>query len=462
MSKPSLLKRILKWTGAIMVVLVLLFLLIVGPWPVNRSPLEKGDYYQSSLESIERTLSTQVPPAPLRAGFASVKLDLPQGLPLSGYGARRGAASTGTHDPIRAKAMVLASGDRRVAFMDTDMLLINANLARKVQEKLASETPFDLLYYTATHSHSGPGGWGTWWAENLIAGETSPEGIEVIADGMAEAVRLAAADLKPATLSYGKALVPKFIKNRLLSESPVDPSLQTLRFTGEGGAYLGAIVSFPAHATVMGADNLLFSAEYPGFLERALEEAWGGPAFFCAGPMGSMSPTGGKGEGFDRAAFIGEGLAQEAIELIESGGFRTVSSNPSVMAVKVPIKTPPVQYRVKENLRLAPVLCNLLLDFNRDVTFNVLKIGPLLMVGLPCELSGEIALELYDYAQERGLHLMLTSFNGNYVGYIVPDKYYPLDKYETRGMNFLGPYGGSYFESTLKKVIDELGTQSTT
>jgi len=65
-------------------------------------------------------------------------------------------------------------------------------------------------------------------------------------------------------------------------------------------------------------------------------------------------------------------------------------------------------------------------------------------LGAPADYSGEFVEQIVQQAQTQELHAIVTSFNGGYIGYITPDKYYDLDEYETRSMNFFGPHSGSY------------------
>jgi hypothetical protein len=454
--KPGRLMRFLKGLAAAVILLVILFVVIAGPWPIDRTQPGEAAWFKTSLESVGRTLAERTEVAGIRVGIAAIPLELPKGLPLAGYGARKGAASTGTHDPIRAKAIAFSAGDRTGVIAGADILLINEALASSVAQRVSSRLGRDQIYFMATHTHSGPGGWGNWWAENLVAGAPSSEGMSVLAEGMASAIEAALANLEVATLSYGKAVVPEHIRNRLLgADSPVDPSLQVVKITGRGGKSLGALVSYAAHPTVLDDDNLLFSAEYPGVLERSLESLWGGTVVFCAGPVGSMSTKGGEGQGFDRIKSIGESLAAKAEALAAGGGLKSITGTFPFQFERVAIVSPPLQYCPTAKLRVSPILSRFGFEFNRAVSISVLRIGPLLAVGVPCELSGEIADALYPFAAERGLHLILTPFNGHYQGYVVPDKYFPLDKYETRAMRFLGPHAGDYFERVLREIIEK-------
>jgi len=49
---------------------------------------------------------------------------------------------------------------------------------------------------------------------------------------------------------------------------------------------------------------------------------------------------------------------------------------------------------------------------------------------------------------------MVTSFNGGYIGYITPLKYYDVDHYETRLMNWYGPGSGEYMQECLLGLLD--------
>jgi hypothetical protein len=44
----------------------------------------------------------------------------------------------------------------------------------------------------------------------------------------------------------------------------------------------------------------------------------------------------------------------------------------------------------------------------------------------------------------KGFNANVTSFNGSYVGYIIPGKYFYLDSYEPKTMGWFGPNMGEY------------------
>ena len=47
---------------------------------------------------------------------------------------------------------------------------------------------------------------------------------------------------------------------------------------------------------------------------------------------------------------------------------------------------------------------------------------------------------------------MITSFNGDYVGYVIPSRYYHLNGYEPRVMSFFGPNVPDYFDEFIRTM----------
>jgi hypothetical protein len=83
----------------------------------------------------------------------------------------------------------------------------------------------------------------------------------------------------------------------------------------------------------------------------------------------------------------------------------------------------------------------------------VLRIGKLIMVGMPCDYSGELVKPLADFAASKGKELRITIFNGGYAGYITKDAYYDIPGYETRVMNWFGPGNAAYFSEIIHRII---------
>lgn len=70
----------------------------------------------------------------------------------------------------------------------------------------------------------------------------------------------------------------------------------------------------------------------------------------------------------------------------------------------------------------------------------------------PSDFSGEFALQIKDALANKGYHANITSFNGSYVGYIIPGKYFYFDSYEPKTMGWFGPNMGEYTFEMLRHL----------
>lgn len=85
-----------------------------------------------------------------------------------------------------------------------------------------------------------------------------------------------------------------------------------------------------------------------------------------------------------------------------------------------------------------------------------LKLNNLVWIAMPYELSGEYGIDLKNALELEGYNSALTSFNGGYLGYIVPQKYYYYDTYESRLMGWYGPNMGDYLMELNYRLANKL------
>src|ERR1044072_3515887 len=94
---------------------------------------------RSAIGLIVIILACQVAAAsPLRAGLARIDITPPVGWRMSGYFYER--LSTGTHDPLQAKAMVLQQGDERAALVFCDLICVPASLTGPIRAAASKKT----------------------------------------------------------------------------------------------------------------------------------------------------------------------------------------------------------------------------------------------------------------------------------------------------------------------------------
>ena len=89
-----------------------------------------------------------------------------------------------------------------------------------------------------------------------------------------------------------------------------------------------------------------------------------------------------------------------------------------------------------------------------DQEIAVLVLENVVIIGLPCDFSGELAVPLYQKARDLGLHLVVTSFNGGYTGYVIKDDWYDEKRYESRTMSWYGPHMGAYHSEMISSLLN--------
>jgi len=388
----------------------------------------------------------------LLVGTAKLELTPPVKTPLAGYSRRRGRLATGVHDPPFVRAVVLRSRSTTVALASCDLLIIDEHLFEAVAERVNaafSQEPFVLLI-TATHTHSGPGAYGKTFLEKLSMGHFDPRVFEFLAKQIAQAILDASAQMQPATTRYATASTTGLVANRMRPEGVVDPDVAVCALYDQHERPVAVIVQFGAHPTTLGSWNRELSADYPGVLTRALEER--DPSVMClfvAGAVGDQAPV-KTGEGFEPSQRIGKALAALVGTLLEE---RPPDEGPEMDIIKSQQRTVPLpQGRIRAgSFRLPGWISRLLVD--DDATLTVIRVGNVLMMGLPCDVSAELGLELKRSAREAGYRPLLVGFANDYIGYCLPEHLYWTDTYEA-SMAFNGPTTGPMLVETLKQMID--------
>ena len=92
----------------------------------------------------------------------------------------------------------------------------------------------------------------------------------------------------------------------------------------------------------------------------------------------------------------------------------------------------------------------------KSIYLQGIKLNDMVWITMPYELSGEYGVDLQNALELAGYNSALTSFNGQYLGYIVPQKYYYYDTYEARLMGWYGPSMGDYLMELNFKLANEL------
>ena len=460
--------RILLLLTALFIIVAGCFVILVGPWPTYKSGFEDKPYYKEALAAIEQYIERSSHSSNIsqfEAGWSSRSITPPTGTPLAGFGDRKGKPSTGVHDEIFVKALAVSDGTDTAVIVGADMLIIPENVAELVWARVSKQTPLTAneILFNASHNHSGPGGFAPGFASKAFNGPYDPNIPVFLARAFTEAIVEAYNSLEPAKVTHGGLDAPEYIRNRTRKDGLVDSELSYMLVEQKDGDRC-FVVSYSAHPTILGADNMQFTGEYPGFLMRRITERTGAEAIYLGGAVGSMSPRPPEGENpFKRCRAMGEALADKVLEA-------TVDAKPfkdkvDIASIGFPIQLPSFQLRLSKNWRVSKFLFPIL-GIDADGWMHAVRIGDIALVGTPADYCGEISIDLKSRTQNCVDDLWVLGFNGDYVGYISPDKYY-YDKdekdgygYERGVMSWIGPDQEAFTVSLIMRMIDALFPES--
>lgn len=238
---------------------------------------------------------------------------------MGGYSARQGVA-TGTHDPLQATVLVLESGGRKLAFVTADL---RSFVSTRVGEEASRRFGVTSTIISVSHTHSGPLTWelrSPWYRE--------------AEDKMVDAIGKAVNALSPARLGAATGTVYLGFNRRKVENGvgtmwwrnsekrpshPVDPEVTILTATKLDGSLIAVVVNYACHPSILGPDNLEYSADYPGAMRRAIESQMPGAlSLFVQGGAGDTNPYRDKEPvpgGFAAAKESGEQLARVVVNL---------------------------------------------------------------------------------------------------------------------------------------------------
>ena len=432
----------------------IIFCLIATIAPVDKTPLSESRYYQlaqQKLDSLNSSYTLQDSKY-FKAGWAKTNITPQYPLPLAGYGARKGVFVSTVHDSVWVRGFVFDNGFNKSAIITLDLLIIPPAVTEALRI-LLPEIGYsqDQIFLSATHTHCSVGGWADSWIGTQFAGEYQNEIVNDLAIAIITTIKKAETNLVSAKVGYARYDASPFIRNRLVGEKGSrDTWLRVVKIQQESGA-VALITTFAAHATVLSHRQMNYSRDYPGALVDSLENITNVDfAAFCAGAVGSHSPVTKGGKSYNKIALLASNLKSLIGANISSIPINKVQQSGTIQ-FDIPLRKPHI--RVAANWRVRPWIFEKLTEVS-PAYISLLRIGNIAFIGTPCDFSGELTAAIDEKANALDLNVLVTSFNGGYIGYITKDEWYNLKEYETFVMNWFGPYNGAYFVNLIQRLLE--------
>jgi hypothetical protein len=202
----------------------------------------------------------------------------------------------------------------------------------------------------------------------------------------------------------------------------------------------------------MGDENMQISGDYPGYWQRKMENSGIDFAIFMAGSMGSQTNR-GEGKGFEKPRFIGESLADSTVVHLQN---QVLNDTVVLSALTLNLNLPEYHFRLTTTKNLSTGLSRKLMPEPENAVLQAFRLGNFIWVTTPADFSGEFALQLKNTLAVKGFDANVSSFNGSYVGYIIPGRYFYLDEYEPKTMGMFGPNMGDYTFDLINQMTSVL------
>ncbi len=267
--------------------------------------------------------------AQFQAGFGKSDITPPPGLPMWGYGARHDKLSEGALDTLWAKAVVIHAGGSKLALVGLDIGRgPTAPMMEKIRRTIAEKAKIDHVLISGSHTHHGPvieltdrPGFGKGKFDKAVAYSKK------LPDLIIDAILAADRNAVPCRLGIATRDVD-LNRNRHTKHTPkpTDPMLAVLRFDDASGKPIAILVNFAAHPVMTDTKIMKYSADYPGFMQRRVEDLLKTNCMFMQGAAGDMSVNAGSHHG---PQGFGEHLGDVVVELAQSA-HSTVPAHPQI------------------------------------------------------------------------------------------------------------------------------------
>ncbi len=221
----------------------------------------------------------------MRIGYSLRDITPEYNMELIGFTPSR--MSTGIHSKLHVKVLTLTDGDKRYAWMVTDLLGNDLYLKEQILSQLETKGyNYDDFQMFSTHTHSGPRvlNESQYYEqdENGLERQYFDRLVSLCVDAFIESN----ASLEPFKVRIARSMMEGFQSNRINQEYEDDKEVLVVEVILPHETIL--LYSFGGHPTILDRNSTLYSSDYVGEVDRVLQETYPFTMFFNA-PCGDMS-----------------------------------------------------------------------------------------------------------------------------------------------------------------------------
>jgi len=447
----------------------------------------------------------------MKVGFGQVTITPPVGWTMpGGFFDSKGE---GVHDDLYVKAVVMSDSTNTVAIAACDSLSVSRSTVIKAREIAAERTgisPSDIMV-CATHTHEGGP------VANALGSKADSRYLEMLVHQIATAICEAKRRSSEAQVCFGAGEVSGVSFNRrfrmkdgkvathpgkgntdiVAPAGSIDPILGVMGVKTMVGTFMGALIDFSMHCTVMGGS--LYSADYPHYLSETVRRVLGEGSVivFLNGACGDVTQVDNLNPrppefGEEWARRIGTALGGEAVKILATANYvkdhygveakssiprislRDVSAEENRWAREMLEKGQGLPFTERifgmkpasaeiEKVYAREII--LLLDEKKkestvEAEIQAIRVGPIALVGVPGELFASLGLKI---KQATGFeHIFIVELANGCVGYIPTAEAFAEGGYEVRTARSskLVPEAGAMITGEAVKLLNEIKSKT--
>jgi hypothetical protein len=375
-----------------------------------------------------------------------------------------------------------------VALITCDIISFNYDYVDPIRARIEDITgiPAANVLVSNSHTHSGPLTHGV-LGDDLV----NEEYLQVLAGKLVSVAEMAADELRPASVGFSRADACVGYNRRAMGHDeplqgvplrgPLAPWVDVMAVRDEGGAFLASWFCHAAHAVVLGGDNYLISADWPGPAQAAVEAVHPGcAAMFAQGCCGDVNAVRLRPGTFETVASRGQEIAGAVITAMERAEPEwEVPIEVVGRTIAMPLQDPPpaeeveaeiaalreqhaevagdqvqeqmLRWRIMRREQILQLAREGATGLTRPLKATAIRIGPGVIVGLPGEVLVEYALWIDRDSPFE--HTIVPAYTNGMVGYVATASAIARGGYEVHGS--FEYYGGLPLRAESEPIVLE-------
>jgi len=386
--------------------------------------------------------------ADIKAGSAKRIITPKMNVYLAGLAENR--ISTGVHDDLYARCLLLDDGKTMVGFVSLDIIGFPRWYVLKIKDDLKKiGINADNIIITCTHQHSGPDTLGLWGKSETESG-VNPEYMDFLCNQIFDVISEAYKNMQRAVTKLSSITVPEGVSENSREPDLIDRELSLIKVDSMSGKAIATLVNFTAHPETLWSDNHLITADYVYYIYRDLDEKLGGVTLFINGALGGMVSVDSKAHTFDEAERIGTTIANKAIESIANA---ETQENVRIIAKKVDLDIPMDNNGFKLLMDIGVLKNYLYENGNIKTEVNYIKIGNAQIATFPGEVLPKLGFKIKNAMTSK--YKFVLGLANDELGYILAEEDFNKELYKYEKSMSIGPKIGTITTSALLDLMTD-------